>query len=187
MIALAAFLLVASASATPAPVQAPADQYFGKLKVSALRIRYEAMQVKAHYESHRLLPEEAEHLAELNQDAFDDWARKFPRDPWLPSTAHLQIQLYEELPGPQARDRAETLLQFIVKEFPHSEYAGDSRATLRRGLPERPDPAWAATMRASKAAGTPAATTVPSPAPSGGVATPGASAAPSAGASPPPE
>jgi hypothetical protein len=69
--ALAALLAVTSA---------PADQYFGKLKMSALRIRYETMQLRKRYETHELLPEQAEHLLSLTQDAFGQWSRAYPKD-----------------------------------------------------------------------------------------------------------
>ena len=51
-------VLIAQASLT----SAPGDRYFGKLKMSALRIRYETMQLRKRYETHELLPEQAEHL-----------------------------------------------------------------------------------------------------------------------------
>ena len=64
-----------------ASTSAPADQYFGRLKMSALRIRYETMQLKKRFENHDLLPDQTLHLVLFTQDAFDEWARLYPKDP----------------------------------------------------------------------------------------------------------
>lgn len=128
---------------------APADQYFGKLGMSTLRIRYETMQLKRRYETHLLLPEQAAHLADLDEDAFDRWASRYPKDPWLASTGFALAGLYAELPGKAARKRTVELYTFVKSKFPNSRYATLSRDALHRGVPIRPDPAWAAGMRAT--------------------------------------
>ena len=69
----------------PAVTMAPADRYFGKLKMSALRVRYETMQLKKRYETHELSGDQTIHLLALTEDAFDDWSRLYPKDPWLAS------------------------------------------------------------------------------------------------------
>ncbi len=155
-----------------AAVTAPADQYFGKLKMSALRIRYETMQLKKRYETHQLLPDQTLHLLLLNEDAYMDWARRYPTDSWLPSTGYAMAQLYEELPGTQARDRAVALLTYVKSHFPKTPYAGKSRAALHGGISVKPEPAWATQ------------TPEPSPSPSAAPSSP-ASPLPSPVASPP--
>lgn len=136
---------------------APADQYFGKLKMSALRVRYETMQLKKRYETHQLLPDQTLHLLLLTEDAFHDWARRYPADPWIPSTAYAMAQLYEELPGATARDRALGLLAYVKSNFPKTFYGRESRDQLHRGIAVKPQPAWAQ-------ASPPAATATPAPA-----------------------
>ncbi len=155
LFALIAMLL---ASTQAASVDAPADRYFGELKMSALRIRYEIMQLRPRYETHKLLPEDTLHLAALDEDAFYAWAGSYPRDTWLASTGYLLAQLYEELPGPDARNRAVRALTYVNAHFPKTTYGKEAAAALHRGVPVRPDPAWAAAMRAAKAS-----TPVPSP------------------------
>jgi hypothetical protein len=143
-----------------AVTSAPGDEYFGRLQMSALRIRYETMQLRKRYETHQLLPDQALHLLLLTQDAFDDWARRYPKDPWLASTAYQMAQLYEELPGRVARDRAVALLVFVKSKFPASSYARQSRDQLHRGVWTKPEPAWASATLAPTA--TPAASVTPS-------------------------
>jgi hypothetical protein len=132
-----------------ASVNAPADRYFGRLEMSALRIRYETMQLKARYEKHELLPEQTEHLLDLTYDAFEAWAREYPKDSWLPSTGYALARLYAELPGVAARDRAITLFAYVNLHFPSTSYAVASRAQLHRGITVKPDPQWAKSMRAA--------------------------------------
>ncbi len=164
-----------------AATSAPVDQYFGKLKMSALRIRYEVVSIRDRYETHKVLPEDALHLALLTEDAFDDWSLKYPKDSWLASTAYMFANLYAELPGTTARDHAVALFTFVKSHFPNTRYASLSRNALHRGLPVRPDPGWAAQRRAEPAAHTSSPSPAASPAPSGS-----ASPAPSGSPSPVP-
>jgi hypothetical protein len=160
--------LIASILATVASVSvnAPADRYFGRLNMSALRIRYEILQLRPRYETHKLLPEEAEHLAVLDEDAFYSWAKSYPHDVWLASTAYLLAQFYEELPGSGARIRAVRALSYVTSRFPRTTYAKAAAVALHRGIPIRPDPSWAIERRAARASPTPSPSARPSPYPS---------------------
>jgi hypothetical protein len=166
---LAALLFAAVAS-----TNAPGDQYFGQMKMSAIRIRFVFMQLKPRYEKHELLPEQAEHLAALAEDSFYAWASAYPKDEWLASTGYLMAGLFEELPGSDAHARAVRALTFVKVHFPNTRYSKESVQDLHRGPPVRPDPAWAVAMRASpspsasptssaSASPAPAASPVPSP------------------------
>jgi hypothetical protein len=158
-------MLLLSVPASPAAaVAAPADRYFGRLKMSALRIRYETMQLKKRYETHQLLPDQMMHLLLLTEDGFQDWARLYSNDPWLPSTGYAMAQLYEELPGKTARDHAVALLVYVKAHFPTTSYAAMSRSALHRGLSVRATPAWAEPPPAPPPSATPPA---PEPTPSG--------------------
>lgn len=157
-------LIIAGLLATLAVTSAPADEYFGKLKMSALRVRYETMQLKKRYETHQLLPEQTEHLLLLTQDSFDQWAARYPKDPWLASTGFLIATLYAELPGTAAREDAVTLYVFVKSHFPRSSYATSSRAALHHGVATKADPAWAKEMRATVPSASPAASPSASPA-----------------------
>ncbi|MGB6519626.1 MAG: hypothetical protein WBE79_14105 [Candidatus Cybelea sp.] len=137
---VAVFSLLAQIGA----VDAPADQYFGTLKMSALRIRYETMQLKKRYETHELLPDQTLHLLLLTESAYTDWAGRYPTDSWLSSTGYAMALLYAELPGTQARDRAVALFTYVKSRFPKTPYAGKSRDALHRGVSVKAEPAWAA-------------------------------------------
>lgn len=159
--------------AQASPGNAPGDAYFGRLKMSALRIRYETMQLRKRYETHQLLPEQAEHLLQLTDDAYLEWRRRYPKDAWLPGTGFAIAELYEELPGASAQARAVALLKYVSSEFPKSAYAQKSRAALHRGVTAKPYPQWARSAPTRAPTATPAAT-----------ATPASTASPSASPSP---
>lgn len=172
--------MLLSAVVLLAATGAPSDQYFGKLKMSALRIRYEIVSIRDRYETHKILPEDALHLALLTEDAFDDWAHKYPKDSWLASTAYMFATVYAEMPGTTARDRAVALFTFVKSHFPNTRYASESRNALHQGVPVRPDPAWAAQRRAEQASHT------GSPSPAASAPSGSASTAPSVSPSPVP-
>ncbi len=123
-----------------AATAAPADQYFGKLKMSALRVRYETMQLKKRYETHQLRADETIHLLVLTEDAFEEWSRLYPKDPWLASTGFAMAHLYEELPGQLSRDRAVKLFVYVKTSFPNTHYAAESRNELHEGIRVKPMP-----------------------------------------------
>ncbi len=172
-----AILLPFSLMAILGSTAAPGDQYFGKLKMSAVHIRYEIVSIRDRYWTHKILPTDAMHLASLTEDAFDDWARRYPKDDWLASTAYNFAQLYGLLPGTEAHDRAVALLKFVTTRFPHTSYAASSRTQLHRGVPVRPYPAWAtAASAAPSASPQPSASPRPSSTPSAGAPSPTPSA-----------
>lgn len=135
---LAAILLIATLNNA-----APADKYFGNLKMSALRIRYEITQLKIDYEYHRRMPDDVLHLLFFTADAYYQWAAAYPKDEWLPSTGYNLAKLFEELPGNDARNGAVRALQFVRTNFKNTRYSKTSVADLRRGVPVQPEPAWA--------------------------------------------
>jgi hypothetical protein len=145
---------------------APADRYFGHLKMSALRIRYEIQELKRDYEYHRRMPDDVSHMMGFAEEAYYQWAAAYPRDAWLPSTGYNLAKLYEELPGYDAHDRAVRALQFVRTHFKNTRYSKLSVAELQRGIAVKPEPAWA----------------IPSPSPSGSASP--SSSAPTPSASP---
>lgn len=137
--------------------------------MSALRIRFETMQLAKRYHDGNLSGEQTIDLLVLTEDAFDQWARKYPKDPWLPSTGFKMAQLYEELPGTQSRDHAVTLLVYVKSHFPSSSYARESRDALHRGISAKPQAAPSPQ---------PSSSALPAPALSPAPATPAPSASP---------
>src|SRR5205807_1622341 len=115
--ALLLALATLAANAASDKADAPADAYFGRLKYSALRVRYTTQQLKQQLEGHKRFPNDVAHMAAFTQEAYYDWARRFPRDRWLDSTGYGIAKLYEELPGADARMQVIKLLTFVCRSY----------------------------------------------------------------------
>lgn len=123
---------------------APADEYFGRARVSPLGIRHKIFSLKDDLHHARSQPASIQHDAETIEDALLDWTKRFPRDPWLPATAWNLAILYEELPGVDAQTHALALLRLVRDSYPESTYADNATRDLQRGVGVRPWPKWAA-------------------------------------------
>jgi hypothetical protein len=106
---------------------APADRYFGRLKMSILGIRNSIKDLSARADS---FPDDAEHIfdkAVLVEDALRDWQAKFPNDPWIPRYSFSLAQLYGKLDLDDARTRRNDMLDWLDATYPDSEFAGQPR------------------------------------------------------------
>lgn len=131
---------VTAPHATPPLRVAPADEYFGRLKMSVLGIRNKVKDLGLDADLH---PERAHAVlgtALQVEDALRDWAHKYPADSWLPRYAYALETLYERISGDDAHGRAIRQLKYIVVFFPKSAYARIGRAKLDVGVPT-PSPA----------------------------------------------
>ncbi len=124
LLALAlAVSFAAPAFAEPSANLAPADRYFGRLKMSILGVRNSIKDLSIRADMH---PEDAEHIydkAVLVEDALHDWHKHFPRDPWIPKYAYSLAQLFGKLDYDDARVRHNDTLDWLIATFPESEYA----------------------------------------------------------------
>ncbi|HZO94269.1 MAG TPA: hypothetical protein VFB22_10940 [Candidatus Baltobacteraceae bacterium] len=122
-------LVLALSFAAPASAQstsnlAPADHYFGRLKMSILGVRNQLRDLSLRADEH---PEDADHIfdkAVLVEDALRDWQAHYPRDPWIPKYAYSLAQLYGKLDLDDARTRRSDTLDWLEATYPESEYAG---------------------------------------------------------------
>ena len=150
VVTLAAFTLSSSngiASRDPVSVSAlaPADEYFGRQKLSPLGIRHEIFTLKDDLHHARQQPGAIQQKANLVEDAVDDWVTRFPQDTWLPSAAWQLGTLFEELPGQEAHEHAIVVLELVKERFPQTAFAQDAQHDLARGIGVRPWPHWAST------------------------------------------
>jgi hypothetical protein len=148
VLTLIAFTLSSSnGTAARGPVSvsdlAPADEYFGRVKVSPLGIRHKIFSLKDDLHHARSKPDSVQHDAESIEEALLDWIRRFPRDPWLPATAWNLATLYEELPGVEAQTHALAMLRLLRDRYADSAYGDDAARDLARGVGVRPWPKWA--------------------------------------------
>ncbi|MBD5633692.1 MAG: hypothetical protein IAI49_04350, partial [Candidatus Eremiobacteraeota bacterium] len=146
---------------------APLDQYFGTMKLSALGIRDRIDALGRRYHARTITDDDLVHDAKIAESAFYDWQTHFPNDGWIVPTAYHLEQLYQAVQSTEARAHATSLLKFIATKYPKTGQAHLSRIRLAQGLPAlRPETATHATPNpyAHDSAGqTPSASSSPAP------------------------
>jgi hypothetical protein len=129
----------ARARATPRPRPrskvAPADEYFGRLKLSVLGIRTDVKDYGLRVDRDVRNGQSVLNNAVFVEDAMRDWARKYPFDNWLPRYAYALEGVYEEIPGDDAHRRAIRQLNYIIAYFPQTNYAKICRMKVVGGIP----------------------------------------------------
>jgi hypothetical protein len=127
-LALPATAIVTPAFIAPAFAQstaklAPADRYFGRMKMSILGIRNALKDLSARLDAH---PEDADHIfdkAVLVEDALHDWQAHFPFDSWIPRFSYTLAQLYGKIDSDDAHTHRDEMLDWLGATYPESEFA----------------------------------------------------------------
>lgn len=113
---------------------APADEYFGKMKMSILGIRNEIhdLTLKIGFE-----PAKAESfigLANMTEDAMKDWERKYPHDPWIPKTLFSLERMYSVVHwSHELNARAKRVMTVIRYHYPSSWYGKQATKEFAMG------------------------------------------------------
>jgi hypothetical protein len=138
--ASSSFFLVALLLASLAPVcvhaapyggLAPADEYFGPLKMSVLGIRNTLRDEAAKLASQNP-PEPAAAYAHANlvERSVTDWEAKYPADHWLPRTILSLQHLYAQIPEEASRRHAADVAGWLISRYPRSNEASQMRGEL---------------------------------------------------------
>ncbi len=177
---------------------APLDQYFGKMKMSAIGLRMDVDRLGRRYHARTISDPDLVHDAGLAQDALVAWQQKYPKDPWIVPTAFHLEQLYQAVQSNEARTQALVMLHFLAEKYPTSKDAHTARVRLAQGFPPLHDetavvatpnpygapgvadasPSPSASAAAGLTAAVPAASAAPA-SPGAGAASPAAVASPS--------
>ena len=114
---------------------APADEYFGPFKYSAISVRMKINALGRSY--HERWSDDASivHDALLVESSFRAWASKYPKDVWIAPTAYHLAQLYQDVQTQDARNHARAMYEFLVKNYPTSKDAHYARVRLSQGFP----------------------------------------------------
>ena len=151
---------------------APADEYFGRLKMSILGIRntIKDLGAKADFQ-----PQKAAEIlgsAALTEDAVRDWQRKYPLDPWIPKTAFSLAHLYGKVPTAEAQKKAKIAMAWLVARYPNSSFSRSGRQELAGGTVGTPLAPPAEAIAPPASAPTESPSPVPAPAFSSNLPTP---------------
>jgi hypothetical protein len=165
-------LLLATGGARPRLDSAPADSYFGLLRISYLEIENRFKDTALRAGDHTVDPK-VYSSADFAADALGDWARAYPRDPQLPRALFLGSRAFAKIWIREYQDRAWSYMQRIVTRYPTSYFGKQVRRNLAIGFTEHyfaeavPCEPLAA-PNAPLEASTPAATVTPSAQPQAG-------------------
>ena len=147
---------------------APADQYFGRLKLSFLGINNTFRDATITSGDHTVDPAIVSKVG-FADDALRDWANHFPRDPQLARTYYLAIQAHRKIWLKPDQEAAWTYMNRITTLFPATYFGKVVKADMAVGFTEH---YYAEALPCPTPSPTPTATPVP--------ATPRPSVSPSA-------
>jgi hypothetical protein len=125
----------ASAPKSLNTTDAPADEYFGPFKYSAISVRMKINALGRSYHERWADDASIVHDALLVESSFRAWAQKFPKDRWIAPTAYHLAQLYQDVQTQDARSHARAMYEFVAKNYPASKEAHSARLRLSQGFP----------------------------------------------------
>ena len=112
---------------------APADEYFGRLKMSILGIANTIKDQSLMYERRPDQVENEMHAIAFVADAIRDWEHKYPRDPWIAKSLFGLERFYNAIPTDEARTLAMRTMVWLVHDFPQTSYGKVGKAEIADG------------------------------------------------------
>jgi hypothetical protein len=114
---------------------APADEYFGKLKLSFLGMNNVFRDAAISSGDHTTDPAIVNKVG-YAEDALEAWGQKYPNDPQLARTYYLATQVDRKIWTKANQDRAWLYLNRVVDQFPGTYFANVIRRDLAIGFTE---------------------------------------------------
>jgi hypothetical protein len=112
------------------PIPAPADEYFGKLKLSILGIRNTIKDVGANIDVDATRAPGLMSKADFAEDAIHDWERHYPTDTWLPKTIFALERMYAKIDSDDGRKRSLAAMTWLCHDYPNTWYAKTGRVEI---------------------------------------------------------
>jgi hypothetical protein len=110
---------------------APADEYFGRLKMSILGIRNQLHDLELRLQ---FAPDKSEDVlgsAATVEDAMRDWEHKYPADPWLPKSVYELTSLYANVHTPHGYSNATRCLRWLLGRYGRTRYGTIARGQIK--------------------------------------------------------
>ena len=101
---------------------APADEYFGRLKMSILGIRNELRDLDQRLTFSPDAGPAVLGSAAMVEDAIRDWQAKYPADPWLPRSVYQLTHLYARVHSGDGHLKAVSTLHWLVTRYHSSPF-----------------------------------------------------------------
>jgi len=125
-IAAVTYLVAAKA---PGVAQAPADEYFGRYRLSSLGVRNAIRDMTIEGDSPLALPLQTERITAV-ESALPAWADKYPRDPWVPSAIAKFAAFLISKRVPEYDRAALAFFSYLEWAYPKTWYASYAQAHL---------------------------------------------------------
>jgi len=109
---------------------APADEYFGYLKLSILGIRNKTRDLGLYYDVNHDIAQQTFTGAVDTEEAIHDWESKYRRDPLLPRAVFFLQRLYAKILTAESRERAARTANWLFGDFGASPQAKELRKIL---------------------------------------------------------
>jgi hypothetical protein len=113
---------------------APADEYFGRLKLSILGIRNTIKDMGLKCDADPAHATQIMNSVALTEDAMHDWEKKYPHDTWIPPAIFSLERLYAKVDSDDARAHAKYVMTWLVKDYPTSGVGKTGRKELADNL-----------------------------------------------------
>jgi hypothetical protein len=113
---------------------APADEYFGRLKMSILGIRNQLHDLSLRLQ---FSPDKSEDLlgsAAMVEDAMRDWEHKYPADPWLPKSVYELTSLYANVHTEHGQTDATRCLRWLLGRYGRTRYGSLARTQIKTAV-----------------------------------------------------
>ena len=112
------------------PPRAPADEYFGKLKLSYLGIRNIVHDINVEGDSPLALPRQMGRI-DAAHSAMLDWAEKYPRDNWLPRYMLSFAKMLQSKGQPFMDGTAVDLLFYMTNRYAGNRFGAQALGLVR--------------------------------------------------------
>ena len=109
---------------------APADEYFGRLKMSILGVRNQLKDLATKVSFNPDRGGDQMGAALMVEDAIRDWEHKYPHDSWLPKSVYMLSQLYSGIHTVEGQRRAALTLHWVIDRYPSTAYAATARSQV---------------------------------------------------------
>lgn len=113
---------------------APADEYFGRLKMSILGIRNTIRDMGLRADADPAHAAAILGTVTLAEDAMHDWEHKYPHDTWIPPAILSLERVYAKVDSDDARTHAKLVMAWLVRDYPGSAPGKLGKSELERDL-----------------------------------------------------
>lgn len=110
---------------------APADEYFGRMKMSILGIRNQLRDLALRLQYSPDKSEDVLGSARWVEDAMHDWEHKYPGDPWLAKSVYDLTSLYSNVHTDHGQAKAQYALHWLLVKYGHTRYGQQARVQYK--------------------------------------------------------